>query len=368
MISIPKEIVELSAIFKANNHELLIVGGAVRDFILGVTPKDWDCCTDATPDQMISMLIPNHIKVIPTGIKHGTITFMINGSSIECTTFRRDVSTDGRHAEVEFTTSIEIDSNRRDLTINSLYMNINTGDIIDFHGGKDDIMNSIIRFVGDPDERVKEDYLRILRYFRFGSKFPSSVIYDDASTEACVNNLDGLRGISKERIWSEIKSILKSGNRSMIFYFMEQCAVFRSIDINLSARKDNNESVLGYFAKCLNMQLDLREVLKASNDEVEHIEFVIYHINDKLDKCIIEDMLVNGTPKEFVRDLCRISNRGFEYIIDTWEIPTFPVTGGDLLSKGFTQGILIGQTLEKLRNLWKMSRFQATKNELLTFL
>ena len=140
---------------------------------MGKSPKDIDLATDATPDEMQKMFDSAGVRHIPTGIEHGTITAVINGEEFEVTTLRADVETDGRRAEVEFVRSWEEDAKRRDLTYNAMSMDFE-GNLYDYHGGMDDLQDKVTRFVGDPEERIKEDYLRTLRYFRFQGRLAVS--------------------------------------------------------------------------------------------------------------------------------------------------------------------------------------------------
>ncbi|CAF0827111.1 unnamed protein product [Brachionus calyciflorus] len=189
------ELVFLTNVFKKNNYELRIAGGAVRDLIMNIFPHDIDLATNALPDEMIKMLNAENIRIINlNGLKHGTVPVRINDKqNFEITTLRIDVKTYGRHAEVEFTNDWHKDAIRRDLTVNSLFLDLD-GTIFDYVNGVDDINNKIIKFVGIPDKRVKEDYLRILRYFRFYSRVKSDCKeHHKESLEAIRNNAEGLK-------------------------------------------------------------------------------------------------------------------------------------------------------------------------------
>ncbi|CAH1388636.1 unnamed protein product [Nezara viridula] len=191
---------------------LIIAGGAVRDILLGKTPKDVDFATTATPDEMKKMFEEEGVRMINNkGEKHGTITARINNENFEVTTLRIDKVTDGRHAEVEFTTDWELDANRRDLTINSMFLGTD-GQVYDYFGGYEDLKKRRVAFVGDPSKRIQEDYLRILRYFRFFGRIaedPDS--HEEETIDAIKNNISGLGKITGERIWLELSKIL-SGN------------------------------------------------------------------------------------------------------------------------------------------------------------
>jgi tRNA nucleotidyltransferase (CCA-adding enzyme) len=160
-------LIKLAELFKSNKYELRVAGGAVRDILMGINPHDVDFATTATPEQVKQMLTNANIRMINTnGEKHGTITARINDKeNFEVTTLRVDVVTDGRHAVVEYTKDWQLDASRRDLTINALFLDLD-GNVYDYYNGIDDLKYRRIRFVGDPVERIREDYLRILRYFR----------------------------------------------------------------------------------------------------------------------------------------------------------------------------------------------------------
>lgn len=184
-------------LFKKYNYEIRIAGGAVRDLLMNITPKDIDFATIATPDQMKDMFEKEGIRTLNrNGEKHGTVTVRINEKeNFEITTLRIDVRTDGRHAEVKFVNDWKLDSNRRDLTVNSLFLG-QDGTVYDFFNGIEDVLQRRIRFVGEPEQRIREDYLRILRYFRFyGRICESENNHDEKSLIAVKNNSSGLKGL-----------------------------------------------------------------------------------------------------------------------------------------------------------------------------
>lgn len=183
----------------------MLAGGCVRDRQLGIDPKDYDVATDAEPDKVCAIFKQKGIKVITTGIDHGTVTVIIGLDPIEITSLREDVLTDGRHAVVKFGRSFEEDARRRDFTINAMFEDEN-GKVYDYFGGLDDLKNGVLRFVGDPRKRIKEDYLRIMRLFRFWARFgfrPSE------QTLLAVTELSsGLKRVSQERLTSELLQML----------------------------------------------------------------------------------------------------------------------------------------------------------------
>lgn len=181
-----------------------------RDLLLHRTPTDLDFATVATPSQVKAMFTAADIRMINmNGEKHGTITPRIDDHQFEVTTLRIDVSTNGRHAEVQYTTDWQVDASRRDLTINSMFVDFE-GNVYDYFYGYDDLMNRRVAFVGSPEKRIQEDYLRILRYFRFyGRTADEPDRHDKRTLDAIAANVDGLQKISGERIWGEVKKILQ---------------------------------------------------------------------------------------------------------------------------------------------------------------
>jgi poly(A) polymerase/tRNA nucleotidyltransferase (CCA-adding enzyme) len=188
--------------------EARMVGGAVRDGLLGRPMADIDLATPLRPDRVMANLRDAGIRAVPTGIAHGTVTAVIAGQNFEITTLRRDVATDGRHAQVEFTDNWRLDAARRDFTINAMSQS-RDGTLFDYFGGQDDLAAGRVRFVGDAAARIGEDYLRILRFFRFFARYGLGAP-DDAAVAAIVALREGIGRLSAERVWSELKAILRA--------------------------------------------------------------------------------------------------------------------------------------------------------------
>lgn len=222
-----EELHALVDVFKKYNHEIRIAGGAVRDLLMDKRPTDLDFATTATPSQMKSMFEAENIRMINmNGEKHGTITPRINNlENFECTTLRIDVVTDGRHAEVEFTKDWLLDANRRDLTINAMFLGFD-GSVYDYFYGFDDLKDRRVQFVGNADTRIKEDFLRILRYFRFYGKIATSADKHDPETLKIIsNNAEGLARISGERIWVELRKILQGNFAGELMMLIVECGL-----------------------------------------------------------------------------------------------------------------------------------------------
>ena len=219
-----------------------LAGGCVRDRILGAKPKDYDIASDAKPEQICLIFEQKGIKVVPTGIDHGTVTVVLAGKGIEVTTLRRDVATDGRHAVVAFGTSYREDAERRDFTMNALFEDLD-GKVYDYFHGIDDLQKGILRFVGDPVTRMREDYLRILRLFRFWARFEFEPAA--ATLEAIAQEAPGLSRISQERITSELLLLLSEDAVVAPLKAMEKSGVL-ALCLSLSSGKADLEGLAAY--------------------------------------------------------------------------------------------------------------------------
>jgi poly(A) polymerase len=195
----------MRALEAAERDGARFVGGCVRDSLLGEAPKDIDIATILTPGAVIAALKAAGLGAAPTGIEHGTVTAIADHKGVEVTTLRADVSTDGRRATVAFTRDWTVDAKRRDFTVNALYL---TPDLrlFDPVGGREDVAARRVRFIGSPEDRIREDFLRILRFFRFSARFAAE--FDAAGLAACAQLKDGVRALSAERVGDEFMRLL----------------------------------------------------------------------------------------------------------------------------------------------------------------
>ncbi len=223
---------ETQAVFEvieACGHSVWAVGGCVRDDLLGMPVRDIDLATSATPAQVMEIGRAAGLKAVPTGIDHGTVTLISGGAPYEVTTLRRDVDSDGRRATVAFGASVEEDAGRRDFTVNALYAD-RTGTLLDPVDGLPDLRARRVRFVGDPDARVHEDYLRILRFFRFTALYgtPENGI-DADGLAACAAGAEGLEKVSRERIGAEMKKLLSADDPAPAVASMQAAGVLMRV-------------------------------------------------------------------------------------------------------------------------------------------
>ena len=217
---------DLAAVWDAL-PEARVVGGAVRDSLLGRLVADVDLATPRRPDAVIDALEAAGLRAVPTGLRHGTVTAVADGRGFEVTTLRRDLATDGRHATVAFTDDWRQDAARRDLTFNAMSID-RAGTVFDYFGGRDDLLAGRARFVGDPATRIAEDFLRVLRYFRFLARY-ARVPPDPATLEALGAGVPGLARLSPERVWSEIKRILLAADPRAALRLMRRLGVLAAV-------------------------------------------------------------------------------------------------------------------------------------------
>ena len=357
---------KLDKVFKKNKHEVRIVGGAVRDIALGKEPKDIDFATDATPDEMIAMLDKEGIRHIPTGIEHGTITAVIDGEDFEITTLRADTNTDGRHADVEFVRSWEEDAKRRDLTYNAMSMDID-GTVHDYNGGMDDLQDKVSRFVGDPEERIKEDYLRILRYFRFQSKLDSPK-WDDATLNAIKDNADGMTGLSVERIWQEMGKLLMGSSAKEALEWMNKTGVSSKIGlegINPAKLGEPSGPIIA-LARMLDSSSIARD-WKMSNYDREMFDFLIKYKGEKINPKQAQDMIIKGASQDHLLAWANMHGKNDVYdAVHGFEQPEFPINGKDLLARGYVAGPNLGKMINDLKDEWMKSNYKLNKEQLLS--
>ncbi|XP_037876229.1 CCA tRNA nucleotidyltransferase 1, mitochondrial isoform X1 [Bombyx mori] len=388
-----EEVIDLKKIFDKYKHEIRIAGGAVRDLLMGLTPKDLDFATTATPEEMKEMFTAEEVRMINVnGERHGTITARINDKeNFEVTTLRIDMVTDGRFADVQFTKDWKLDANRRDLTINSMFLGFD-GSVYDYFYGYEDLQKRRVAFVGDPDVRVKEDYLRIMRYFRFYGRIalkPDN--HEEETLRVLKNNVHGLENISGERIWGELKKILQGNFAGNLLKTMLNVGVgeymgfplspnVQELDMLLKRAHHLNLSPLSYLAalvKDLDEVTVLHSRMKFSKLERDLLYFLVEHRDDKVSDRPMkpyESLILNTSMKqkvaiEYVREVLKY--RGDEELLkrlDNWEIPRFPVSGKTLKECGVPVGKMYGRIINKLRDAWIDSEYKMTEKDLMSYL
>ncbi|XP_033633622.1 CCA tRNA nucleotidyltransferase 1, mitochondrial-like [Asterias rubens] len=385
------ELRQLAEIFEQNNYELRIAGGAVRDLLMRKQPHDIDFATTATPTEMKDMFEREGIRMLNTkGEQHGTITARLNNKeNFEVTTLRVDRVTDGRHAEVEFTKDWRTDAERRDLTINSMFLALD-GTLIDYFQGKEDLERCKVAFVGNATSRIQEDYLRILRYFRFYgriAKEPNS--HCSKTLQAIRENAEGLARISGERIWLELKKTVTGNHAASLMECMHDLQLtqhmglpsetnitnFRRVWERSQSMEPKPMTLLASLLKEQKEVLQLEARLRMSADERKTALFIIAERDDKHYESDplkpYKDIVVSLQGKEkgvLTYTLEVLKYRGEQELYEKlkeWEIPKFPVSGKDLIAAGVPKGRRFGEYLERLKERWMERNFETSREELL---
>ena len=381
---------ELNLIFKIlekdqpkNKRVAMFVGGCVRKYLLNEEIDDVDIATIFTPEEIKEKFKDTLIKVVDTGIDHGSVTLVFNKYKFELTTLRKDLKTDGRHAEILYVDDWEEDSKRRDITINSIYLD-RRGKIFDPNQGKKDLDNKLVKFIGDPSLRIQEDYLRIIRFLRFALQYNSST--DKEAIEALKLNLNGIKTLSKERILNELFKILKLKKFNNIVNLENEKLVFSKIfpelkyldriDKLFSLKKIINLDKNLILASLLIDESNNHEYFchkyKVSNEIKNNLNILsksfLQYQKDKnffkknLIKNIYEfekNIIINTNIIVFLKNKkMSVSELEKNLIsIKKVDIPKFPFDGKYLKNKGITEGKKIGFILKELKEKWLENNF-----------
>ncbi|CAL7950164.1 unnamed protein product [Xylocopa violacea] len=385
------ELTSLLQLFKKYNYELKLAGGAVRDILMDIQPKDLDFATDATPDEMKNMFEKEDVRMINNkGEKHGTITARINDKeNFEITTLRIDTHTNGRHAKVEFTKNWKLDALRRDLTINSMFLDFE-GRVYDYFFGYDDLQKRKVAFVGNPSHRIKEDYLRILRYFRFYGRIAEQPdAHDEQIILAIKENINGLEGTSGERIWSEWSKILSGNYAKELTLKMLECGFARYAGLPEKLNIENFESVYDATRKnsIILQPITLLALLLKNEDEVFEVHnrlkfsayerdlalFILRYWEDKPSTDLLKfykRILIHykGKVSNVRSHICELlkckQHFSLAEDIEKIVIPRFPITGY-MLEKYIKRRTMMGIVIKELKNIWLDKNFEITADELL---
>lgn len=368
----PAPLAALERVYADAGETMWFVGGCVRDAVLGVECADVDLATTATPERQIELCEASGHRWFGTGLKHGTITVIAGDATYEITTLRRDVETDGRHAEVEWTTDIVTDLGRRDLTINAMAMTFD-GRIVDPFDGRRDCRMGTVRFVGDPATRIQEDHLRILRWFRFFGRFGSNAGMAEGDLQAIRANAHLLAEISVERVWSEMKRVLTGPSPLNVMGAMLNSGVLAAIGLGRGkvlryrTAYDMTSDPAALLAAWQGGEVNAILVRwKASTAERDAAAFVASRI--QVDYGVAEAMidLVDGARRDLVLAVLA-GRRERDAIADLegWEPPAFPIQGRDLVAAGIRPGRRIGELLSDLKAEWISSGFVADRESLI---
>jgi poly(A) polymerase len=340
------------------------VGGAVRDTLLGIEAHDVDCATPLPPRKVMDLLEAAGIRCIPTGIDHGTVTALLADGNVEITTLRRDVATDGRRAEVAFSDDWQEDAARRDFTINALYAEPDTGVIHDYFGGLDDLRARRVRFIGDPHDRIREDHLRILRYFRFHARFGNGA--DAAAEAACQELAPTLKGLSRERVAMELLNLLALADPAPTMRRMHQLDVLPVILPEATLTQlDALGSLVAHEAAEAEPADPVRRLgaLLPPDPEAAQAVAARLRLSAKQRKrlaCIAArnaDDAIRARPLAYrvgldcARDRLLLAGSTMAPLKD-WAIPAFPLKGGEIVARGVRAGPDVARIMQAVERHW----------------
>jgi poly(A) polymerase len=391
------------ACLSRDGEEARVAGGAVRNALMGLDVADIDIATTTVPEETVRRGREAGFKVVETGIDHGTVTILAAGRPIEVTTLRADIETDGRHAVVLFGRDWRQDAERRDFTMNGLYV-LADGTVIDLVGGVADIEKRLVRFIGEAETRIREDYLRILRFFRFFAWYGTGRP-DAEGLRACARLKDGIARLSAERQWAEIKKLLAAPDPSRALLWMRQAGVLTSVlpetekwGIDAIHGLVRTEQALSWEADPmlrlasivppdasrlaeLSARLRLSKVEAARLAAFANARPLAHGATEAaLDRQLYRsdlggtvDRLRLALSSARMRaendDAAMIEAGGYSRLLAralAWKRPTFPVKAADLKEKGFEAGPALGAELRRLEDAWVESSFLLERDELLS--
>jgi len=395
-------LVRVLALLDNEGGEARVAGGAVRNSLMGLPVADVDIATTLRPEAVVERAKAAGIKAVPTGIAHGTVTLVLEGKPFEVTTLRRDISTDGRHAEVAFGTDWLADAERRDLTINALYAD-KDGTVIDLVNGLPDIQSRTVRFIGDPAARIAEDHLRILRFFRFFALYGSGRP-DAEGLKACARAKETLGKLSAERVWSETKKLLAAPDPGRALLWMRQAGVLAAIlpetekwGIDAIPGLIEAEKAFGWKPDPMlrlaaivppdgaRLKL-LCERLRLSKTEAAVLDHWASapEIAPKLAETAFDRLLYRHGPQGLclrlklalasarTRGLADPDALAFTGLCQRllaragkWQKPAFPLNGGDMLAAGIPAGPKVGSALATIEEEWVAGNFRDGRVKLL---
>ncbi len=364
------------AMLESHGHQALLVGGCVRNALLGAPVNDIDISTDARPERVMALAKEAGLNAIPTGIDHGTITVVADGIPHEITTFRHDVETDGRRAVVAFSDNVEDDARRRDFTMNALYAR-SDGTVVDPLGGIEDLKARRLRFIDNAEERIREDYLRILRYFRFHAYYgdPAEGM-DPEALAAIAANIDGLSSLSRERVGSEIVKLMGAPDPAPAVAAMRQTGVLTAI---LPGTDDRAFAPLVHLEEMYAVVIDpirrltvlggdnIAEALRLSKKAARHRDV----LRNGLESSDTPGALGYHHGGEAATSILLLRAAVFEMPLMPDDLAAaqngskaqFPIRPADLIER--FQGAALGRALKELESRWIESGFALTKPELL---
>ena len=370
------ELAEVVAALTHDGGSARYVGGAVRDTLLGLAVADVDLATALRPPEVIARLEAAAIKAVPTGIAHGTVTAVKNGRAFEVTTLRRDVATDGRRATIAFADDWQEDAARRDFTINALYADPASGELFDWFGGLDDMQAGIVRFIGDPAQRIAEDHLRILRYYRFAARFGHGAP-DAASHAAVVAARASLRTLSRERVADELFRLLGLPGPLAAVHSIAADGVLAEIlpEADLAAidrlgRLFHNETAAGAAPDALRRLAALLPTVESAESVAARLR-LSKRQRDRLAILVAQRTtglamparhLAYAVGADAARDCWLLGGAPQDQLavdaaLSSWTVPRLPIKGGALVARGVNAGPDVARLLRAIEQRWIAADF-----------
>ena len=374
-----------------NGGSIRFVGGAVRDTIAGLSGFDLDLATDLSPDELAEACQSSNIKTIPLGLKIDCIGVVIDSQILRVSSLRKPSKKERLHADFEYTDDWSADASKRDLTINAVYADLR-GNVFDYYNGINDLQHGIVRFIGSAEDRIKEDYLRIMRFFRFYSIFGKTPV-DKEALQACIKLKDGLRGIAIERVRDELFKLLVTPHvtetmriiydNDILGYFMPKSehldALWRLTKLVADAKYEGNflRRLFVLYQPNASQAENIANILRFTKKQKDvftrwakieitpenlatstaRLKFIYrYGKQFTIDKILLTSSIYQDLPLNINDVLKEVENA---------IVPIFPIRGKDIVAKGIKSDRKIGETLNKLEQIWIDGDFNLTRDELL---
>lgn len=395
----------IARLFEVLEGRLRLVGGCVRDALAGKPIHDVDMATPLVPETVMERLTAAGIKAIPTGIKYGTVTAIIDNHPYEITTLRHDVDCDGRHADVAFTDDWQADAARRDFTINAMYADAD-GTLYDYFGGQNDLAQGIVRFVGDTKQRLSEDILRLLRFFRFHARY-SKQPADEAVLQMLADSAPALETLSGERIQQEMRLLLSLPDPTDTLTLMQECGITEYIELpqadmtvlrhlafieshyNITRHPWNRLALImrqaNHKTEIVHNMLKRWKMSRADGDYISHVTLSsplipyrplpsYYPALRREGKTLFlgrvslswAESIMHSTPMA-QEELHTVFSPMYKAAM-RWHIPVFPVKGSDLIERGASAGKNLGDILRLGEQWWEEKLYMPSKEEIVTYL
>ena len=382
----------LLAVLDRDGEEARAVGGAVRNALLGVPVGEVDVATTAVPGEVVRRVTAAGFKAVPTGIEHGTVTVVIDSVPFEVTTLRRDVETDGRHAKVAFGRDWKIDAERRDFTMNALSAS-RDGAVFDYAGGLADLAQRKVRFIGEPRKRIEEDYLRVLRFFRFHAAYGEGAL-DAKGLAACIVARGGLAQLSRERVRMEFVKLLVAPRAGVVLEAMADAGLLGALLAGVP--NDVHFSAMVAIERALSLPVDamrrlaalavlvaedaerLWQKLRLSNAEhaqlaamAEGWRRISPALSEHQQQALVYLLGANVFADQALLGWAR-SGAGAEdagwcaltTLPQRWIAPAFPIKAADLMARGVEKGPRLGEALTRAEKAWIAAGFPSQKSDI----